>query len=60
MNARGIVLQGELVEGGEVPIRIGQCWEVDGRIYDILGFDAPDIEVMEWKCTGLPEPGKKV
>jgi hypothetical protein len=56
MNARGIVLQGELVEGGEVPIRIGQCWEVDGKIYDILGFNAPDIEVMEWECTGLPEP----
>ena len=60
MNARGIVLQGELEEGGEVPIRIGQCWEVDGRIYDILGFSDLDIEVMEWECAGQPELGKKV
>ena len=52
MNARGIVLKGELVEDGEVPIRIGQCWELDDRIYDILGYNGERIEVMEWESNG--------
>ena len=60
MNARGIILQSELEEGGEAPIRIGQCWEVDGKIFDILGFNEDDIEVMEWECKGLPEQDKMV
>ena len=38
MNARGIVLRSELEEGGKIPIRVGQCWEVDGGIFEILGF----------------------
>ena len=60
MNARGIVLQSELVEGGEAPIRIGPCWEVDDKIFDILGFNEDDIEVMEWECKGLPDQDKMV
>ena len=39
MNARGIVIKGELVEDGEVPIRIGQCCELDNKIYNILGYN---------------------
>jgi hypothetical protein len=39
MNARGIVIKGELVEDGEVPIRIKQCWELDNKIYNILGYN---------------------
>jgi hypothetical protein len=60
MNARGLVLQSELVEGGEALIRIGQCWEVGGKIFDILGFNKDDIEVMEWECKDLPEQDKMV
>ena len=47
MNAIGIVLKGELTEDGEVPIRVGQCWELEDRAYDILGFKEDRIEVME-------------
>ncbi len=28
-------------------MRVGQCWELGGRAYEILGFD--DVEVMEWE-----------
>jgi hypothetical protein len=30
-------------------MRVGQCWELGGRAYEILGFDGEDIEVMEWE-----------
>ncbi len=33
LESRGIVLAAELIENGETPIRIGQCWELDGRVY---------------------------
>ena len=60
MNARGIVLKGELVEDGVVPIRIGQCWELDDRIYDILGYNGERIEVMEWESNGRIAQGSHV
>ena len=50
MNARGIVLQAKLGEGSEIPIRVGQCWEMQGRALEILGFRGDDIEIMEWEC----------
>ena len=56
---RGIVLKGELVEDGEVPIRIGQCWELDDRIYDILGYNGERIEVMEWESNGRIAKGSQ-
>ena len=52
MNARGIVLKGELTEDGEVPIRVGQCWELENKAYDILDFNEDRIEVMEWESGG--------
>jgi len=60
MNRRGIVLESELHEGGNIPIRIGQCWEVEGRAIEILGFRGGDIEIMEWECGILVEVGKKM
>ncbi len=30
-------------------MRVGQCWELGGRAYEILGFDGKDVEVMEWE-----------
>ena len=50
MNARGIVLKAELSEGGEIPIRVGQCWEVQGKATKILGFRGDDVEIMNWEC----------
>jgi len=50
MNSRGIVLRAELKEDGEIPIRVGQCWEMQGRAIEILGFRGNDIEIMEWEC----------
>ena len=49
MNVRGMVLKSELDEDGTAPMRVGQCWEMNGRAYEILGFDGDDIEVMEWE-----------
>ena len=49
MNIRGMVLRLELDEGGVAPMRVGQCWELGGRAYEILGFDGEDVEVMEWE-----------
>jgi len=46
MNVRGMVLRSELNEGGVAPMRVGQCWELGGRAYEILGFDGEDVEVM--------------
>ena len=48
MNKRGIVLASELSEGGDAPIRVGQCWEIQGKVCEILGFRDEDIEIMEW------------
>ena len=60
MNARGMVLKSELGEGGEIPIRVGQCWEVDGTPMEILGFRGTDIEIMTWVCQGNIEVGKSM
>ena len=57
LNKRGIVLKGELGEDGEVPIRVGQCWELDNKVYDILGYNENRIEVMEWESAGKIEKG---
>ena len=57
MNARGMVLNSELNEGGEIPIRVGQCWEVDGTPLEILGFRGSDIEIMKWVCQGTIKVG---
>jgi hypothetical protein len=51
MNTRGIVLRAELGEDNNIPIRVGQCWEVNGRALEILGFRGQDIEIMEWECS---------
>jgi hypothetical protein len=60
MNARGIVLRAELHEGGEIPIRIGQCWEVQGKAVEILGFRGDEIEIMNWECDQTIKIGDKM
>ena len=57
LNKRGIVLKGELGEDGEVPIRVGQCWELDNKVYDILGYNENRVEVMEWESAEKKKPG---
>ena len=49
MNSRGIVLKAELNEGGEIPLRVGQCWEIDGKAFELLGYRGSDAEIMEWE-----------
>jgi hypothetical protein len=60
MNARGIVLRSELEEGGKIPIRVGQCWEYDGRALEILGFRDDQIETMEWECENSITIGRNI
>jgi len=60
MNARGIVLKAELGEDGVIPIRVGQCWEVAGKVMEILGFRGSDIEIMQWECQLPIEVNKKM
>jgi hypothetical protein len=38
LNTRGIVLRSELETDGQIPMRVGQCWLVEGVITEILGF----------------------
>ena len=60
LESRGIVLAAELIENGETPLRIGQCWELDGRVYEILGYDGDKIEIMYWDGNGRIEVGSKL
>ena len=54
MNTRGIVLKSELGTDGIIPMRVGQCWLIDGNITEILGFRKDDVEVMIWHCNDAP------
>ena len=54
------MLAAELVENGETPIRIGQCWELDGRVCEILGYNGDSVEVMYWDGNGQIEAGNKL
>ncbi len=60
LESRGIVLAAELAENGESPIRIGQCWEMDGRVSEILGYDGSNVEVMYWDGNGEIKVGDKL
>ena len=60
MNARGIVLRAELHEDGEIPIRVGQCWEVQGKAVEILGFRGDEVEIMNWECGQSINVGDKM
>ena len=49
MNTRGMVLRSELGTEGLIPMRVGQCWLIDGEILEILGFRGQEVETMIWK-----------
>ena len=40
--------------------RVGQCWELEDKAYDILGFNVKRIEVMEWESSGGFQKGAVV
>ncbi len=48
---RGIALVGE--ESNDtallpVQVRVGKCWEDDGKVCEITGFDTESAEYLEW------------
>jgi len=60
LNARGIVLRSELEEGGRAPLRTGQCWLLNERVVEILGFNATGVEIMYWDNIKGIEVGRWV
>jgi hypothetical protein len=59
MNSRGVALEAELIEGGEVQVRIGQCWKMGNRLIEIMAFNGPDIEFIEWETQNVDEPPRQ-
>ncbi len=60
LESRGIVLAAELVEDVETPIRIGQFWELNGRVTEILGYSVNNFEVMYWDDKGENKVGERL
>ena len=61
-NRRGIVLKEEGDRGnvgGEIPLRVGQCWMRQGEIVEVLGFNEEGCDIMKWEGKSLEE-GKRV
>jgi hypothetical protein len=55
LYARGISLQGEndfTNEVTRVPLRVGQCWDCIGKVYEIIGFSNESAECLELTPTG--------
>jgi hypothetical protein len=58
INRRGIVFREEGDEGmrgGEIPLRVGQCWLKDNKVVEIVGFDGENCEVIKWEGKGIKE-----
>ena len=55
---RGVVLNGEDGDRDDpfdpIPLRIGQCWELDNVVHEILGFNENHAEVLRWVPTSVP------
>ena len=48
---RGIALVGEESTSPaplKIAIRAGQCWELDGKVLEIVAFSGNQVECLEW------------
>jgi hypothetical protein len=59
MNSRGIMLESELTEGGCAQARIGQCWKLGNRLIEIVAFNGPNVEYIEWETQKTMEQPKQ-
>ena len=51
LQTRGIVLAVEDSSSSSLlplPLRVGQCWALDGKVLEIVGFRQFDAECLEW------------
>jgi hypothetical protein len=59
LSNRGIVLESELAEGGDAQLRIGQCWKFGDRLIEVMAFNGPNVEFIEWETQGPEDPPKQ-
>jgi hypothetical protein len=45
----------EGMRGGEIPLRVGQCWLKDNKVVEIVGFDGEKCEVIKWEGREIRE-----
>ena len=59
LQTRGIVLAGEDSPSDEpisLPLRVGQCWALNGKVLELIGFYGNGVDCLEWSYLTPLQP----